>query len=136
AARLPNSIPICTALRLPSACSANKKLEGRIVMCQAIGFRSWLGMRRLQAAALLAMMAYLGSPGSLLAQFLGTNFVTGNADGAVASTSSSTAVGTNAMSGGTFSTALGNSAAAGADSSTALGGGSTARGVDSTADGF
>lgn len=67
------------------------------------------------------------------AQFLGQDFVTGNADGATASGTPSMADGTTATASGNGSTALGNTSTASNTNSTAVGDSATASGSGSTA---
>ena len=66
-------------------------------------------------------------------QFLGTNFLTGDADGAVATTATSAAAGTGAVANNDLTTAFGFSAEATAFGSTALGHDATASGAASAA---
>jgi hypothetical protein len=83
------------------------------------------------AAILVGLVLFAGH--SAQGQFLGTNFVTGDADGAVAATATSTAVGTGAIAGDTDSTAIGWGAEATGFASTALGQDATASGAASSA---
>ena len=79
-----------------------------------------------QRPAASPLVVWLCGSGSVYGQFLGQDFVTGNADGATATGGGSTAVGKTATASGAGSTALG-------DSSTASGAGSTALGNSSAA---
>jgi hypothetical protein len=67
------------------------------------------------------------------AQFLGTNFLTGDADGATANGASSAAAGTNATASGLASTALGQFAVASESQTTAVGAFAEASGSQTTA---
>jgi hypothetical protein len=66
-------------------------------------------------------MLFESNVGAVRAQFLGTNFVTGNADGASAATPSALAIGTGASATDLFTTAVGQGASAGDIAATAVG---------------
>jgi hypothetical protein len=82
----------------------------------------------------VAMIAIVSCAlGEARAQFLGTNFVSGNADGAIAATSTSMAVGSNAVAVGVNSTAVGFDVLASLDDATAVGHSASAMGINATA---
>ena len=87
----------------------------------------------LASAAITLVVLLTCAPQLAVAQFLGTDFVTGNADGAQATGTNSTAGGANASAGGAPSTALGQNAVANGALGTAVGQGSLASGNYSTA---
>lgn len=82
---------------------------------------------------LVVILTY--APQLAVAQFLGTDFVTGNADGAQATGTNSTAVGANSSANGALSTAVGQGSLASGNYSTALGRFAVGSGLNSTAAG-
>ncbi len=104
------------------------------VLQQPSCHRWWAKGRGLIAATVVGMGLAL-TPGVVSAQFLGTNFVTGDNDGAVASGFDAHASGTNATASGDFSMAVGSNATAEGSEAAAFGNTASATGDYSTANG-